>query len=122
MPIEPSLISSLTWFAHIARHRSFTKAAVRLGVSTSALSHSIRGLEERLGVKLLAGEEAAEIDTLGGLVFSLVGRVPARGEIIPLGETFEVEVLDADPRRLKRLRLRSRPPAKTTGPVPDETA
>jgi hemolysin (HlyC) family protein len=46
------------------------------------------------------------VDTLGGLVSSLAGRVPKRGEVIahPLG--IEFEVLDADPRRIKRLRVR----------------
>ena len=46
------------------------------------------------------------VTTLGGLVVALAGRVPARGEIVkhPLG--FEFEVLDADPRRVKRLRVR----------------
>src|SRR6185295_19197145 len=44
----------LAAFALVAEERSFTKAALRLGVSTSAVSHSIRGLEERLGVRLLA--------------------------------------------------------------------
>jgi len=47
-------LSVLAAFAVVANERSFTKAAVRLGVSTSAISHSIRGLEERLGVRLLA--------------------------------------------------------------------
>jgi len=44
----------LAAFAVVADERSFTRAAVRLGVSTSAISHSIRGLEERLGVRLRA--------------------------------------------------------------------
>jgi DNA-binding transcriptional LysR family regulator len=47
-------LSVLAAFAVVAEERSFTKAAVRLGVGTSAISHSIRGLEERLGVRLLA--------------------------------------------------------------------
>jgi DNA-binding transcriptional LysR family regulator len=47
-------LNVLVAFAAVAEERSFTRAAVRLGVSTSALSHSIRGLEERLGVRLLA--------------------------------------------------------------------
>jgi DNA-binding transcriptional LysR family regulator len=47
-------LSVLAAFVVVADERSFTKAAVRLGVSTSAISHSIRGLEERLGVRLLA--------------------------------------------------------------------
>ncbi|MBB4845606.1 DNA-binding transcriptional LysR family regulator [Paucibacter oligotrophus] len=53
MPIEPSLLSSLTWFAHIARHRSFTKAAAEMEVTRAALSQHLKGLEERLGVRLL---------------------------------------------------------------------
>jgi magnesium and cobalt transporter len=47
-----------------------------------------------------------EIDTLGGLVFMLSGRVPARGEVIEHPEGAEFEVMDADPRRIKRLRVR----------------
>ena len=52
MPREE--LSVLAAFAIVADERSFTRAAVRLGVSTSAVSHSIRALEERLGVRLLA--------------------------------------------------------------------
>jgi DNA-binding transcriptional LysR family regulator len=47
-------LSVLAAFAVVAEERSFTKAALRLGVGTSAISHSVRGLEERLGVRLLA--------------------------------------------------------------------
>jgi DNA-binding transcriptional LysR family regulator len=47
-------INDLVAFIAVANERSFTKAAARLGVSSSALSHTIRGLEERLGVRLLA--------------------------------------------------------------------
>ena len=47
-----------------------------------------------------------EIDTLGGLVFVLSGRVPARGEVIRHPDGVEFEVMDADPRRIKRLRVR----------------
>ncbi|OED48953.1 hemolysin family protein [Leisingera sp. S232] len=47
-----------------------------------------------------------EIETLGGLVFMLSGRVPARGEVIQHPEGAEFEVMDADPRRIKRLRVR----------------
>ncbi|MEL6289594.1 MAG: transporter associated domain-containing protein, partial [Pseudomonadota bacterium] len=55
--------------------------------------------------KLLAPEDADEIDTLGGLVFTLVNRVPVRGEVVPHESGFEFEVLEADPRRIKRLRI-----------------
>jgi CBS domain containing-hemolysin-like protein len=47
---------------------------------------------------------------LGGLVFALAGRVPARGEVIKHPSGLEFDVLDADPRRVKRLRVRGLPP------------
>lgn len=62
-------------------------------------------LEEHLGVSLLTPEEAEEIDTLGGLMFSILGRVPARGEIVRHSSGVEFEVLDADPRRVKKLKI-----------------
>ena len=49
--------------------------------------------------------DAEEIDTLGGLITSLAGHVPVRGEII-VEAGLEFEVLDADPRRVKRIRIR----------------
>ncbi len=49
----PRPADDLAAFAAVARHRSFTAAAARLGVSPSALSHAVRGLEDRLGVRLL---------------------------------------------------------------------
>ena len=64
----------------------------------------IDDLEQRLAVKLLDDDET-DIDTLGGLVFSLVGRVPARGELVPHPSGVEFEVLDADPRRIKKLKI-----------------
>lgn len=62
-------------------------------------------LEEHLGVTLLTPEEAEEIDTLGGLMFSILGRVPSRGEIVRHATGIEFEVLDADPRRVKKLKI-----------------
>ncbi|KAB7742600.1 CBS domain-containing protein [Parvibaculum sedimenti] len=65
----------------------------------------IEELEDMIGLKLVDEEGDDDIETLGGLVFSLVGRVPVRGELIkhPLGLEFEVK--DADPRRIKKLRI-----------------
>ena len=57
-----------------------------------------------------------EIDTLGGLVFMLAGHVPARGEVIPHPAGIDFEVVDADPRRIKRLRVR--PPASDAADLP----
>lgn len=53
MAIEPSLLASLTWFAHIARHRSFTKAATEMDVTRAALSQHLKWLEQHLNVRLL---------------------------------------------------------------------
>jgi len=53
MPVEPSLLSSLTWFAHVARHRSFTKAAAEMEVTRAALSQHLKALEQHLNVRLL---------------------------------------------------------------------
>src|SRR5213595_1591722 len=74
----------------------------------------IEVLEERQGIRLRPSGEQEEVDTLGGLVSSLAGRVPKRGEVIAHPSGIEFEVLDADPRRIKRLRVR-RPPAATGG-------
>lgn len=64
-------------------------------------------LEERRGIRLRPSAEQEEVDTLGGLVSSLAGRVPKRGDVIAHPSGIEFEVLDADPRRVKRLRVRN---------------
>lgn len=68
-------------------------------------------LEARLGVALMPPEEAAEIDTVGGLLFKMIGRVPARGELLSHSSGIEFEVLDADPRRVKKVRIHRQEPA-----------
>ncbi|MEL7462217.1 MAG: hemolysin family protein [Pseudomonadota bacterium] len=62
--------------------------------------------EAEIGTKLATAEDEEEIDTLGGLVAMLAGRVPARGEVIKHPDGPDFEVVDADPRRIKRLRVR----------------
>src|SRR5271170_7007971 len=76
----------------------------------------IEALEERQGIRLRPAGDQEEVDTLGGLVSTLAGRVPKRGEVIAHPSGIEFEVLDGDPRRIKRLRVRSLP--APTG-VPD---
>jgi magnesium and cobalt transporter len=76
-------------------------------------------VEKVVGFQLVDEEEAEEIDTLAGLVFSLVGRVPQRGEIVKHPAGVEFEVLDADPRRLKRLRVRVTKPKVDAPNEPD---
>jgi magnesium and cobalt transporter len=67
----------------------------------------IETLEEAIGT-FVTEDEREDIDTLGGLVFSLAGRVPIRGELVVHPSGVEFEVLDADPRRVHRLRVRTR--------------
>jgi CBS domain containing-hemolysin-like protein len=63
----------------------------------------------RLGVDFRLEDAPAEVTTIGGLVAWLAGRVPMRGEIIPTPvEAFEFEIVDADPRRVAKLRVRAR--------------
>lgn len=63
-------------------------------------------LERALDRKLRTSEELEEVDSVGGLVTAIAGRVPQKGEIIRNGSGLSFEVLDADPRRLKKLRVR----------------
>ncbi|MBU1212692.1 MAG: hemolysin family protein [Alphaproteobacteria bacterium] len=83
----------------------------KLGLVASART-PVSELEERLGRKLLTEDEEEDIDTLGGLVFAIVGRVPARGELVRHHSGIEFEVLDADPRRVKKLKIHNAPPRK----------
>jgi hemolysin (HlyC) family protein len=75
----------------------------------------IEKLEELLGVDFLAGEEEQEADTLAGLVFKMAGRVPARGEIIRHDSGLEFEIVESDPRRVKRVKISTR---NATVPAP----
>jgi len=76
----------------------------KLGLVASART-PIKELEKHLGLKLLKADEEEDIDTLGGLMFSLLGRVPVRGELVRHPSGIELEVLDADARRLKKVRI-----------------
>jgi magnesium and cobalt transporter len=66
----------------------------------------VEEFEARLGPVLSDDERAADIETVGGLVFNLAGRVPTKGEIIPHPSGIEFLVLEADARRIRRLRAR----------------
>jgi CBS domain containing-hemolysin-like protein len=57
------------------------------------------------GIDLSTPETDTDVDSLGGLVTSLLGRLPQRGEIVAHPSGFEFEVLEADPRRVRRLRI-----------------
>ena len=77
---------------------------------------AIAELESRVGCDLLPDERDEEVDTLGGLVFSLVGRVPQRGEVVAHAAGLEFVVLDADPRRIKRIQVRGLPTKDAAAP------
>ena len=76
------------------------------GVYVVQANAPLEDFEAAVGRTLRAGEEDKEIDTLGGLIFLRTGRVPVRGEIITDSDDVEFEVLEADPRRIKRVRVR----------------
>ncbi|MGG5886900.1 hemolysin family protein [Falsiroseomonas sp. HC035] len=67
---------------------------------------TVEAFEQKFGAVLTDEERSADIDTVGGLIFTLAGRVPARGELISHPSGLEFRVLDADPRRIRRLRVR----------------
>jgi magnesium and cobalt transporter len=71
----------------------------------------LEDLEKRLGFPLLDEEDRDEADTLAGLIFTLMDHVPAKGEIVRHPSGLEFEILDADPRRIKRVRIRPAPAA-----------
>ncbi|WP_425329949.1 hemolysin family protein [Terrirubrum flagellatum] len=105
--------------------------AERDGVFVADGRAPLEEVSTALGVDL--GVEAEDVDTLAGLIVTLAGRVPVRGEIIPGPSDYEFEIMDADPRRVKRVRLirrqpvedrpRRRPRAEaTSGETPPEPA
>jgi magnesium and cobalt transporter len=66
----------------------------------------VEEFEKRMGPILSEDERDADIDTVGGLVFTLAGRVPAKGEVISHPSGLEFRILDADARKIRRLRAR----------------
>jgi CBS domain containing-hemolysin-like protein len=66
---------------------------------------SLDDVTATVGAEFDVGEAAQDVDTLGGYLVTRVGRVPVRGELVPGPSGFEIEVLDADPRRIKRVRI-----------------
>ncbi|MGA8076792.1 MAG: hemolysin family protein, partial [Xanthobacteraceae bacterium] len=66
---------------------------------------SLEEVRAAIGEQFDVGEVAQEVDTLGGYLVTKAGHLPVRGELVPGPEPFEAEVLDADPRRIKRVRI-----------------
>ena len=80
---------------------------------------SLDDVRSVIGEEFDVGEAGREVDTLGGYLITKAGHVPVRGELVPGPEPFETEVLDADPRRVKRVKIyrrRERRPVTTREP------
>src|SRR5207249_4183762 len=78
---------------------------------------SLEDARKMIGEEFVTGEAGEEVETLGGYLVAQVGRLPLRGEVIAGPGNFEIEVLDADPRRVKRLRIgirKARPATRVT--------
>lgn len=78
------------------------------GTLTADARVALEDFEDRFGT-VFSEEDKEDTDTLGGLVFRLAGRVPLRGELISHASGLEFEVVDADPRHIRRLRVRNLP-------------
>jgi CBS domain containing-hemolysin-like protein len=95
-------------------HDLATQAMIEASGPDTFVADARADLEEVsqvIGYDFTQGDVAEDVDTLGGLIVALAGRVPARSELIAGPENFEFEVLDADPRRLKRVRVHRRDPS-----------
>lgn len=82
---------------------------VKIGGKTHWIADArvtIEDFEQKIGRDFASADEEDEVDTLGGLVFTLAGRVPERGEVLYHPDGLEFEVQDADPRRVKSLKVR----------------
>ncbi len=87
------------------------------GVFIADARAPVEEVEALAGHTLVPEEHEEDVDTLGGLVFAMLGRVPVRGELIRHPAGVEFEVTDADPRRLRKLRIHLKPsgrPAATS--------
>jgi CBS domain containing-hemolysin-like protein len=89
-------------------HDEATECAVIRQPDGSYVAVGRASLEEAvavIGKEFDVGDAAEEVDTVGGYIVTLIGRVPVRGELLPGPGVFEIEILDADPRRVKRVRI-----------------
>src|SRR5215469_9569479 len=84
---------------------------------------SLEDVVTLVGAEFDVAEASEEVNTLGGYIATRIGRVPVRGELVPGPGPFEIEVLDADPRRVKRVKIhRSRQPNGRDGVRPARAA
>lgn len=79
------------------------------GVFLADARAQIEDVEAVLGLRLLPEEREEDADSLGGLIVSMLGRVPVRGELLRHPAGIELEIIEADPRRVKKIRIHARP-------------
>ena len=77
-------------------------------------------IAEAIGPDFDITEQVDDVDTLGGLIFSALGRIPVRGELVQALPGFEFHILDADPRRIKRVRITRKRHAARRRPIKAE--
>jgi CBS domain containing-hemolysin-like protein len=87
----------------------------RLGGWDADARVELAELAEVIG-EALSVDEGEAVDTLGGLVFSIAGRVPQRGEVLSHPAGYDFEVIDADARKIRKIRIRKAPPKE---PAPE---
>lgn len=104
---------------HDEAEENLIQADAKHGIIANARA-PIADLEQHIAIKLVDVENESDVDTIGGLVFSLVGRVPGRGELVRHASGVEFEVLDADPRRIKKLKVHLPKPTAITPAQPAE--
>jgi CBS domain containing-hemolysin-like protein len=90
------------------------------GVYVADARASLENAAAVIGPDFKVGDKGEEIETIGGLVFAATGRIPPKGETVEAIEGFNFEVLDADPRRIKTVRIRDI--AKAAAPVRQKRA
>jgi CBS domain containing-hemolysin-like protein len=97
-----------------------TVKKVAEGVFVADARTELDDAAEVIGPDFKVGEKGEEIETVGGLVFALTGRIPPKGEVVEAVPGYDFEVLDADPRRIKKVKIRDR--AKAAPPVRQKRA
>ena len=104
---------------HDVANEPLIRDDTRLGLVADART-PVDALEQHLDLELISPEQEEDIDTIGGLVFALAGRIPARGELVRHPSGIEFEVLDADPRRIKKLGIHM-PQERKDAPAPESS-
>ena len=105
---KPERVTILAEEAAIAPGKALVGLHGGLEIAEFLILHPalIDDLEELVGKKLILDEDDEDLDTVGGLIVTTIDRVPERGELITHPAGLEFEIMDADPRRVKKLRVR----------------